>query len=232
MSRNNRNYVGVWLSDSEYEQMQINMATTECMSVSKHLRSCLFSHKQKFTEVVHDAELTLAIQKATSEIKRIGQNYNQAVKQINDLIRRKNRFGEPLMNEKLANISLEKLTHYTEDLINVHEMLFAATGVTLDPASGRTYIIVSGAIVNYPEKVGGSVPGGTSEDALYYFQLEIVRELGTGYLEVYDCYTTEQELVKMLNPGAIVAVFGEFRILSLNGQVSPRIMVDNYLMPK
>ena len=88
------------------------------LSYSKYIREVVLRKKVTVQRVtITDRSIRNQINQATAQISRIGNNYNQLVKRINEVSRSKKKNGDPVINSKYLSYYLDKLQTATQKII-------------------------------------------------------------------------------------------------------------------
>lgn len=110
--------VGVRFKQSEFDKLQADMKSMDYLSYSKYIREVVLRKKVTVQRVtITDRSIRNQINQATAQISRIGNNYNQLVKRINEVSRSKKKNGDPVINSKYLSYYLDKLQTATQKII-------------------------------------------------------------------------------------------------------------------
>lgn len=110
-------YIGFRVTESEMERIRADMASIDCLSVSKYIRLLLLRKKITIQKVhITDRSIRNQINDITAKIARIGNNYNQVVKRYNQLSIAKRKNGDPVINSRSMMYYLDKLESLTIEL--------------------------------------------------------------------------------------------------------------------
>ena len=108
----------VRFTEKEYVQLKAQMANMDYNSVARYIRDKSLD-KQVYIRkniVFTDRTLRNQINNMTSQIERIGVDYNQATKKFNSLAKATRSDGSPVINARSANYYLKRIYAMTQDL--------------------------------------------------------------------------------------------------------------------
>lgn len=116
--------VYVRLTEDELRQLDSDMRSQDYLCMSVYLRDVLLRRKvtvQKYR--ITDRSIRNQINDISTKISKIGTNYNQIVKKVNELATSKRKNGDPVINSKFLSYYLDKLQTATSQLLVQHNRL-------------------------------------------------------------------------------------------------------------
>ena len=116
--------VYVRLTEDELRQLDSDMRSQDYLCMSVYLRDVLLRRKvtvQKYR--ITDRSIRNQINDISTKISKIGTNYNQIVKKVNELATSKRKNGDPVINSKFLSYYLDKLQAATSQLLVQHNRL-------------------------------------------------------------------------------------------------------------
>jgi predicted DNA binding CopG/RHH family protein len=127
----------VRVTEDELERLTSDMRSQDYLCMSVYLRDVLLRRKvtvQKYH--ITDRSIRNQINDISAKISKIGTNYNQLVKKVNELAVSKRKNGDPVINSKFLSYYLDKLQTATTQLLAQHNRLVDQVDlIQLDEAS-------------------------------------------------------------------------------------------------
>lgn len=127
----------VRVTEDELERLTSDMRSQDYLCMSVYLRDVLLRRKvtvQKYH--ITDRSIRNQINDISAKISKIGTNYNQLVKKVNELAVSKRKNGDPVINSKFLSYYLDKLQTATTQLLTQHNRLVDQVDlIQLDEAS-------------------------------------------------------------------------------------------------
>ena len=110
--------ISLRLSEKEYLQLLTQMQSNDYRSLSRFIRDKLLDTKTVIRKnvVLTDRNLRNQINALSSNVARIGVDYNQATKKFNSLCKEKRADGSPVINARAANYYLRQVSVMTKEL--------------------------------------------------------------------------------------------------------------------
>lgn len=120
------------LKQHEFAQLQADMAAYNCKSITKYVKAVLFRKRGKPRPLENPSRaIRQTLNQISARIERIGVNYNQAVKRINELSQKKKKNGDPVINSKFLTYYLDNLQAETTKLVETHNILIKQVNLLL-----------------------------------------------------------------------------------------------------
>lgn len=112
------------LTEAEEAQVRSDMASLDCLSVSKYVRYLLLRKRPAAKPVrMTDRVIRNQINELSAKISRIGSNYNQVVRKYNTSCSARKNNGDPVINTRATVFYMERLSNLTEELRSAHKSL-------------------------------------------------------------------------------------------------------------
>lgn len=107
--------VTVRFTETEKQQLIYQMENSGYLSMSRYLRIRCLDGKAEVTREcdAEGADLRTQINILSTEISKIGANYNKVVKEFRSLLGQKRRDGSPVVNTRAASYFLQQLNTRT-----------------------------------------------------------------------------------------------------------------------
>ena len=122
--RNNTHCVAVWLSDDEHNRMLADMEGADITTKANYLRQCLFHGRIRVVkESAMDSSFTAKINGITDQIARIGVNYNQITKRVNEVTKLSNKDGSTVSGARQLGFYMNKLREATNEVVSLQRQL-------------------------------------------------------------------------------------------------------------
>lgn len=123
-TRNNLNFVGVWLSQDEHARMLADMEGADITTKANYLRECLFHGRVRVKrKTAIDDSVRTSINAISDQIGRIGNNYNQIVRRVNGMTRTSKKDGSPEISSRQLGFYLGELREATEEVVSLQKQL-------------------------------------------------------------------------------------------------------------
>lgn len=123
-TRNNRNFVGVWLSNDQYARMLADMEGADITTIANYLRQCLFHGRVRVKRnTTIDDSVRTSINAISDQIGRIGNNYNQIVRRVNRMARTIKKDGSPEISSRQVGFYLGELQEATEEVVSLQKQI-------------------------------------------------------------------------------------------------------------
>lgn len=107
--------VTIRLTEAEKVQLLYQMERSGYLSISRYIRTRCLDGKAAVNREIDsgNADLRSQVNMLSSEIAKIGVNYNQTVRDFKKLIAQTRKDGSPIINNKAANYFLQNLNTKT-----------------------------------------------------------------------------------------------------------------------
>lgn len=107
--------VTIRLTEAEKVQLLYQMERSGYLSISRYIRTRCLDGKAAVNREIDsgNADLRSQVNMLSSEIAKIGVNYNQTVRDFKKLIAQTRKDGSPIINYKAANYFLQNLNTKT-----------------------------------------------------------------------------------------------------------------------
>ena len=116
--------IGLRFKPAEFAQLQANMAAYNCKSYTKFIKASVLRKKGKPRPIENpNRAIRGTLNQISALIERIGVNYNQAVKRINELSTKTRKNGDPVISTRFLTSYLDQLQSDTEKLVSTHSVL-------------------------------------------------------------------------------------------------------------
>lgn len=126
-------YIGLRLTTDEYNKILSDMENYGYLSVSKYIRERVIKGRLTIKEqVVTDRDIKNQVNKLSTEISRIGSNYNKIVKKYLAICNAKRIDGNPIINTRSTNHYLYNLTEMSAKIKELMEMVIDTVSVLND----------------------------------------------------------------------------------------------------
>lgn len=112
-----KHFIGIRLTTDEYNKILSDMEQSGYLSISKYVRERLL--KRKITlirEVTTDRDIKNQINRLSTEISRIGSNYNNVVRKYSAACNYVKNDGSPAITTRSTNYYMNKLMKMTEEV--------------------------------------------------------------------------------------------------------------------
>lgn len=126
-------FIGLRLTTDEYNKILSDMENYGYLSVSKYIRERVIKGRLTIKEqVVTDRDIKNQVNKLSTEISRIGSNYNKIVKKYLAICNAKRIDGNPIINTRSTNHYLYNLTEMSAKIKELMEMVIDTVSVLND----------------------------------------------------------------------------------------------------
>ena len=116
--------ISIRVTASEKEQIEADARSYDYLNTSKYIRAVLLNKKIDIRKIrVTEPAIRAQVNQISTNITKIGNNYNQVVKKINELSFAKKKNGDPVVNSKYISFYIQKLHNLTLNLKSQHDAL-------------------------------------------------------------------------------------------------------------
>lgn len=110
-------FIGIRLTADEYRKILSDMERYGYLSVSKYVREKVIKGRLTIKEqIVTDKDIKDQVNKLTTEISRIGSNYNKTVRKYLAVTKIKKSDGSPAINTRSTNYYIDNLHKMTMEI--------------------------------------------------------------------------------------------------------------------
>ncbi len=122
MRAKRKRFIGLRLTEQEYVELMERMKNVNCKSISKYMRHQVLSGR-KYVSHANNEEVASVLSAFTFEIKKIGVNYNQVVKNYNAQRQSMSSFQTERLMKQLEKLTKQLLSNAIEIKNKIEEKL-------------------------------------------------------------------------------------------------------------